>query len=81
MAHVKLAETNQVQCKAIQVEPPQLPKGSDGTKRIGRRPSARAKRPPMTETVSIDTAQEGRQCDGIDQRDQRKEKAEGTLRK
>ena len=31
----------------------------------------------MTETVSKDTAQEGRQCDGIDQR---KEKAEGTLR-
>ena len=34
----------------------------------------------MTETVSKDTVQEGRQCDGIDQRDWRKETAEGTLR-
>ena len=34
----------------------------------------------MTETVSQDTAREGLQCDGIDQRDRRKEKAEGTLR-
>ena len=62
------------------MEPLQHPKGSDRTKRMGRRPSARAKRAPMTETVSIDTAQEGVQCDGIDQRDRRKEKAEGMLR-
>ena len=34
----------------------------------------------MTETVSKDTVKEGRQCDGIDQRDRRKETAEGTLR-
>ena len=34
----------------------------------------------MTETVSKDTVQEGRQCDGIDQRDRRKETAEGTLK-
>ena len=33
----------------------------------------------MTEIVSNDMVQEGRQCDGIDQRDRRKEKAEGTL--
>ena len=72
MAHGKLAETNQVRCKAIWVEPPRLPKG--------RRPSAKAKSAPMTETVSKDTAQEGRQCDRIDQRDRRKETAEGTLR-
>ena len=80
MAHGRLAETNQVRCKAIQVEPPQLPKGPYGTKRMGRRPSAKAKRAPRTETVSKDTVQEGRQCDGIDQRYLRKETAEGTLR-
>ena len=34
----------------------------------------------MTKTVSKDTVREGLQCDGIDQRDRRKEKAEGTLR-
>ena len=34
----------------------------------------------MMETVSKDTVQEGRQCDGIDQRDRRKETAEGMLR-
>ena len=80
MAHGKVAETNQVRCKAIQVEPPQLPKGPNGTKRMGRRPFAKAKRSPMTETVSKDTVQEGRQCDGIEQRYRRKETAEGTLR-
>ena len=61
------------------MEPPQLPKGPYGTKRMGRRPSAKAKRAPMTETVSKDTVQEGRQCDGID-RDRRRETAEGMLR-
>ena len=59
------------------MEPPQLPKGPDGTKCI----SAKGKRATKMETVSIDTVQEGRQCDGIDQRDRRKEKAEGTIRK
>ena len=34
----------------------------------------------MTETVSKDTVREGLQYDGIDQRDRRKEKAEGTHR-
>ena len=62
------------------MEPPQLPKGPYGTKRKGRCPSAKAKRAPKTETVSKDTAQEGRQCDGIDQQDLRKETAKGTLR-
>ena len=62
------------------MEPPQLPKGPYGTKRMGRRTSAKAKRAPLTETVSKDTVQEGRQCDGIDQRYRRKETAEGTLR-
>ena len=76
-AHGKLAETNQGRCKAMQVEPPQIPKGSDGAEHMGRRPSARAKRPPMTETVSRDTVREGRQCDGIDQRDRLKEKGGG----
>ena len=47
---------------------------------LGRRPSAKAKRAPRTETVSKDTVPEGRQCDGIDQRYRRKETAEGTLR-
>ena len=61
------------------MKPPQLPKGPYGTKRMGRRPSAKAKRAPMTETVSKDTVQEGRQCDGID-RDRCKGTAEGTLR-
>ena len=49
MAPDKMAETNQVRCKAIWVEPPRLPKGPYGTKRKGRRPSAKAKRAPMTE--------------------------------
>ena len=80
MVHGKLAETNQVRCKAIQVESPQLPKGPYGTKRKGRRPSAKAKCALMKDTVSKDTVQEGRQCDGIDQRYRRKETAEGTLR-
>ena len=40
----------------------------------GERPTAYAKRAPMTETVSKDTEQEGRQCYRIDQRDRRKEK-------
>ena len=62
------------------MEPRQPPKGPKGTKRKGRHPSAKAKRAPMTETVSKDTVQEGRQCDGIDQRDRCKETAEGTLR-
>ena len=34
----------------------------------------------MTETVSKDTVQEGRQCDGIKQQDLSNETAEGTLR-
>ena len=34
----------------------------------------------MTETFSKDTVREGLQCDGIDQRDRRKEKVEGKLR-
>ena len=42
MAYGKTAETNQVRCKAISVEPPLTPKGSDGTQVTGRRPSARA---------------------------------------
>ena len=63
-----------------QVEPPQLPKGPYGTKHLGRRPTAKAKRSPKTETVSKDMVHEGRQCDGTDQRDQRKETVEGTLR-
>ena len=62
------------------MEPPQLSKGPYGTKRMGRRPSAKAKSAPMTETVSKDTVQEERQCEGTDQRDRRKETAEGTLR-
>ena len=62
------------------MEPPQLTKGPYGTKHLGRRPTAKAKLAPMTETISKDTVQEGRQCDGIDQRDRRKETAEGTLR-
>ena len=53
------------------MEPPQLPKGPYRTKRMGRRPSANAKRAPMTETISKDTVQEGRQYDGID-RDRRR---------
>ena len=61
------------------MEPPQLHKDPYGNKRMGRHPSAKAKRSPMTETVSKDTVQEGRQCDGID-RDRRRETAEGTLR-
>ena len=56
------------------MEPPQLPKGPYGTQRKGRRPTSKAKCAPMTETVSKDTVQEGRQCDGNDQRDQRKER-------
>ena len=62
------------------MEPPQIPKGPHGTKRKGRRPSAKAKCAPMMETVSKDTVQEGRQCDGIEQRYRRKEMAKGTLR-
>ena len=42
LAYGKMVETNQVQCKAIEVEPPLTPKGSDGTQPTGRRPSARA---------------------------------------
>ena len=61
------------------MEPLLTPKGSDGTQPTGRRPSARAnahkRRKPAAKTLS-----ERRQCDGIEQRDRRKEKAEGTLR-
>ena len=46
------------------MEPPQLPKGPYGTKRKGRRPSAKAKRAPMTETVSKDTVQDGDNATG-----------------
>ena len=42
MAYGKMAETNQVRWKAIEVEPSLTPKGSDETQLMGRRPSARA---------------------------------------
>ena len=47
MAPGKMAETNQVRCKAIEVEPPQLPKVPHRTKRKGRRP-------PQSETRTND---------------------------
>ena len=46
------------------MEPPRLPKGPYGTKRKGRRPSAKAKHAPMTETVRKDTVQEGDNAPG-----------------
>ena len=55
MAYGKTAETNQVRCKAISVEPPLTPKGSDGTQVTGRRP-------PQELTLTNDGNRQQRHC-------------------
>ena len=56
------------------------PQGPLRNQTPGETPYRKSETRTKAETVSKDTVQEGRQCDGTDQRDRRKETAEGTLR-
>ena len=79
-AYVKTAETDQVRCKAIQVEPPLTPWAPTEPNACGDAPAARATTRKGRISSAKTRRERGDNANGIDKRDRCKEKAEGTLR-